>query len=77
MPLFDFVCRHCKKQHEVLVHSGSRSAPCPDEGCVGHDDPQALEREGLGYGSKAPSAQFKGSGWARDGYSSSKKGTKS
>lgn len=73
MPLFDYRCKHCHRTVEVLV---SQSTPptlrCWFTDCAGAKDPQALERDGLGLGKAAPSPQFKGEGWARDGYASRK-----
>ncbi len=72
MPLFDYRCKHCHRTVEVLVPSGGLpTLSCVHDDCPGQRDPLALERDGLGFGSAAPSPQFKGSGWARDGYASS------
>lgn len=69
MPLHDYVCYSCGAVNEILTKvSGPEPKFCPT---CGTED--SLDKE-LG----APSFHLKGSGWAKDSYSSapSKKGTK-
>lgn len=61
MPTYEYVCRACKKQHEIF-HSITESAKTDCPACK----KPKLER--LISATAAP--QLQGAGWYRDGYSS-------
>lgn len=71
MPLVDYRCAYCASAIEVLVKSTDDACPegCPNAACPNFGKQEAMEREPV---QKGTAAHFKGEGWARDGYASSK-----
>lgn len=68
MPLFIYKCPKCERTLEQLQASYRETAPlCPT--CA--DTPDFLPR--MERVPSAPAVQFKGGGWAADGYASNTK----
>jgi len=66
MPLYDFKCEHCDKEHELLVKLDAKAPECPSCG-------RSMIRL-----MSATTFILNGSGWAKDNYGlkTKKKGNK-
>ena len=62
MPLYEYVCKKCNKEFEMLQSIGTDSSKCPD---CGTECKKIVS---------ATSFQLKGSGWYKTDYASSSSG---